>query len=210
LNSNDPELALWCRLCRAPVIAPVDSKTLPRLCVPGAHNRSNAATAAAMAQAFAVDDRMIATALGQFTGLPHRLKLVAEIAGRHFFNDSKSTSPAATLAALAAMDRFSWLLLGGADQRTDYLYLATKMVRCVKGAGLFGAVGDRLVRVIRDANPTLPLHRGETMSEALTWCWRHSQPGDAILLSPGCASTDQFRDFAQRGEEFERLVRALH
>jgi UDP-N-acetylmuramoylalanine--D-glutamate ligase len=96
--------------------------------------------------------------------------------------------------------------LGGADQQNDLSMLASHVVERAKGAAMFGAVAGELEELLRRADKTFPCFRRETLPEAFAWCWEQSQPGDAILLSPGCASTDQFRDFAQRGEMFEGLV----
>ena len=174
------------------------------------HNRANAALAATMAAALGADESAICRALKTFTGLPHRLQFVAEIEGRAFFNDSKSTTPAATIAALATMNRPTWLLLGSADTQADWIELATAVVRQTKGAAVFGAVAEKLESCLGEIDPSFNLLRGKSMAAAFAWCWRQSEPGDAILLSPACPSTDQFRDFAHRGEEFHRLIDALN
>jgi UDP-N-acetylmuramoylalanine--D-glutamate ligase len=176
----------------------------------GDHNRTNAALAAAMARELGVDDDSINRALGAFAGLPHRLQFVTEISGRAFFDDSKSTTPAATIAALAAMNRPAWLLLGGAQKPIDWTEFAAIVVQRAKGAALFGAIAEKLEQQFRNTDPAFSLQRADSMEAAFTWCWQQSAPGDAILLSPACASTDQFRDFTHRGEEFQRLVLNLN
>src|SRR5262249_13710717 len=138
-----------------------------------------------------------------------RLQFVTEISGRTFFDDSKSTTPAATIAALTAMDRPTWLLLGGAEKPIDWTELATMVVRRSRGAALFGSAAEKLERQFRDTDPAFPHHRTNSLEVAFAWCWQQSAPGDAILLSPACASTDQFRDFTHRGEEFQRMARTL-
>src|SRR5690606_11781580 len=132
---------------------------------------------------------------------------VAEIGGRRFYSDSKSTTPAATIAALRAMDRPVWLLLGGADKQIDLAELAEQAARRAQGVAVFGTVGPALHRLLTQAGARC--HLSERLDEALAWCWRQSQLGEAILLSPGCASTDQFRDFAARGDAFVEQVRQL-
>ena len=112
LNTHDAEVSQWRKIS-----GDLQIERVPKLRIPGEHNRINAACAASMATALGVDDESINDALLNFRGLPHRLAFVAEIAGRKFYNDSKSTSPAATIAALKTMDRPTWLLLGGAVQR---------------------------------------------------------------------------------------------
>ena len=198
----------WRRICGW-AARPRRLETVPQLRLAGDHNRINAACAARVAKELGVDDETISQTLAEFTGLPHRLQLVGEVAGRRFYNDSKATTPAATIAALNTMDRSTWLLVGGADKEIELTGLVNEVARNAKGAAVFGTVADKLDEMFRRVDPTFPCFRSETMETAFAWCWEQSQEGEAILLSPACASTDQFRDFAQRGEMFEQLVREL-
>jgi UDP-N-acetylmuramoylalanine--D-glutamate ligase len=182
---------------------------IPELRIPGTHNRTNAALATTVAEKLGVAAETIRNSLAAFNGLPHRIEFVAEVAGRRFYNDSKSTTPAATIAALSSMDRPTWLLLGGVEQHVDYAELMATVVQRSVGAGFFGATGRKLELFARDRDNSFCAYRGESLSEAFHWCWNHSREGDAILLSPACASTDQFQDFTHRGEEFTQLVRSL-
>ncbi|HEY2828154.1 MAG TPA: UDP-N-acetylmuramoyl-L-alanine--D-glutamate ligase [Pirellulales bacterium] len=217
LNSYDAEVGHWDSLTRSALPTPQKLETVPPLRLPGNHNRQNAACAATMAKQLGIDEKTIANALGNFTGLLHRLRLVAEIKGRHIYNDSKSTTPTATIAAIFAMDEPTWLLLGGADKDIDWSKFIDFVVQRAKGVATFGAAADRLDEAItratkkadKDGDNLFPSFRCETMPDALLWCWQKSMPGEAILLSPGCPSTDRFRDFADRGEQFESLVRSL-
>jgi UDP-N-acetylmuramoylalanine--D-glutamate ligase len=218
LNHHDAEVGCWRSACRGQVLYPDLLKTLPPLRVPGEHNRINAASAATMAKQLGVDDETIARALADFSGLPHRLEFVAEIAGRRFYNDSKSTTPAATVAAMNTMDRPTWLLLGGADKNTDLAELVEIAMQRAKGVAMFGSVAGKLDELFRrhvkqadnkQAGKAFSCFCSESLAEALRWSWQQSSEGEAILLSPACASTDQFRDFTQRGKEFVRLVRAI-
>ncbi|HEY2146422.1 MAG TPA: Mur ligase family protein, partial [Pirellulales bacterium] len=122
------------------VIEPWREPDVPTLQAPGCHNRANAALAAACAEAAGADGASIDRALSGFRGLPHRLALVAEIDGRQFFNDSKATTPEAAIAALDAIDRPTWILLGGADKGVDLVPLCRAVGRRARGAALFGAV----------------------------------------------------------------------
>jgi UDP-N-acetylmuramoylalanine--D-glutamate ligase len=182
---------------------------VPVLNVPGRHNRANAALAAAAASAAGADRESIVRGLAEFTGLPHRLQSVAEIAGRLFINDSKATTPEAAIAALESMDRPTWILLGGSDKQVDLSPLAAAAGRRARGAAVYGAVGDTLDQLLAAHAPRLTRYRAESLDEAFDWCWRQSRPGDAILLSPACASLDQFRDYIDRGTAFVRLVEEL-
>lgn len=206
LNDEESEVGAWRKDFNSFDEPPQLPKSI-ELRVPGKHNRLNALLAARMATAIGVRDHIIDLALTKFTGLPHRLALVAEVGGRRFYNDSKSTTPAATVAALDAMESPTWLLLGGADKQIDLSPLVREVAGRVKGIATFGAVSGELNRLIEPTG--CRLQRCETMAEAVEWCRRQSVPEDAILLSPACASTDQFRDYTHRGEEFERLVKAI-
>jgi UDP-N-acetylmuramoylalanine--D-glutamate ligase len=182
---------------------------VPMLKVPGRHNRSNAALAAAVTAAAGANPDTIARGLAAFTGLPHRLQFVAELDERLFVNDSKATTPEAAIAALESMDRPTWILLGGSDKQIDLSPLAAAVARKASGAALFGTVAAKLDHLLSTRAPTIQRHRTKTLDDAFNWCWRRSQPGHAILLSPACASLDQFRDYADRGEAFQRLVNKL-
>ena len=210
LDRDNPVLQHWASLVHQHALLPPSPlEQIPPLCVPGPHNRVNASLAAAASLAAGVDTDAVWRGLSQFTGLPHRLVRVAEVDGRQFFNDSKSTTPAATLAAMDAIDRPVWLLLGGADKQIDLTPLAQAAARYAAGAAVYGAVGPTLDELLALRAPLLPRCRTKTLDEALGWCWAKSRPGDAILLSPGCSSLDQFRDYAERGQRFEQLVARL-
>ena len=216
LNCLDAEVHQWNVGGRSASPSVQLLETIPPLRVPGEHNRINAACAATAAKLLGVNGDAIASALADFTGLPHRLRFVAEIAGRRFYNDSKSTTPAATIAALNSMDRPTWLLLGGVNHRTDWRDFIVKLKPQVRGIAAFGALGQTIYELLRSSEKQFDqtaknfnCSQSETLAEGLQWCWRNSVPGDVILLSPACPSTDQYRDFAQRGEEFEQLVWSL-
>ncbi len=207
LNPRDPVVGSWLlssdgRVCPAWPLASV-----PPLSVPGDHNRQNAACAAAAAAVAGVEREAIIAALRGFSGLKHRIQLVAEARGRRFYDDSKATSPAATQAALATVEGPLWLLAGGVSKGTAFDGLATSIVQRARGAGLFGAARHELHARVASQSVDFPTALHATLAEALDWCLEQSAPGDAILLSPGCASFDQFRDFAERGTVFRDLAR---
>jgi UDP-N-acetylmuramoylalanine--D-glutamate ligase len=195
-------------LLRSP-IEPWADADVPPLLVPGRHNRANAALAAAVASAVGADRESIVRGLAGFDGLPHRLQTVAEVAGRLFINDSKATTPEAAIAALESMDRPTWILLGGSDKQIDLSALAAAVGRRARGAAVFGAVAPKLDALLETHATSTERVCVDSLEKALDWCWRQSQPGDSILLSPACASLDQFRDYAERGEIFTRLVKTL-
>lgn len=209
LNTHDAEVAAWHRQTSRQVWPLVSAQSLPPLQVPGAHNRINSACAATAALGIGCRDSAIQAALSQYRGLPHRIEFVGEVAGRRFYNDSKATTPQATLAALAAFDTPLWLLAGGYDKGSDYSAHAHRIAAQVRGAAFFGSAGPHFHELTREHSAKLPIALHETLGEALAWCWQRSSPGDTILLSPACASFDQFRDFVHRGTTFATLVHEL-
>ena len=174
--------------------------------IPGAHNRENAAAATAAARAAGISDDAIARALREFAGVEHRLELVAEIDGVRYVNDSKATNTAAARRALAAYDAPLRVILGGSLKGEDFAPLAEAM-QSVRAAYLIGEAADELDAALRPAGVTLV--RCGDLATAVARAAVDAQPGEIVLLSPACASFDQFRDFEERGEGFRRLVQKL-
>jgi UDP-N-acetylmuramoylalanine--D-glutamate ligase len=176
------------------------------LVVPGAHMVQNARTALALLdRACAVDglpiDRQAAIrAINAFPGLAHRMQRVGAWHGVACFNDSKSTTPAATMRALEAFDDLSrvHLIAGGYDKKIDLEGIASLAPRL---AGLY-AVGQ-----VQDQLATAGGVRCGTLESAVRAAFDRARPGDSILLSPACASTDQYPNFEHRGDHFVALVR---
>jgi len=170
----------------------------------GLHNRENAAAATAAARAAGATDEQIAEGLRDFTGVAHRLELVGERRGVTYVNDSKATNVAATLRALAAyQDEPVRLILGGSRKGEDFAALAAALGPNVHAVYVIGETADELARAIPDTI------RARDLETAVERAATAAQPGEVVLLSPGCASYDQFRDFEERGEEFRRLVENL-
>jgi UDP-N-acetylmuramoylalanine--D-glutamate ligase len=170
--------------------------------IPGAHNRENAAAATAAARALGISEEAIAEALRTFPGVPHRLELVRELGGVRYVNDSKATNVAAALKALAAYEHDPvHLILGGSRKGEDFAPLGAAIGPNVKSVYVIGETADELASAIPQA-----VHAGD-LAGALAAI--EPQEGDVVLLSPACASYDQFRDFEERGEEFRRLVQNL-
>ena len=168
----------------------------------GGHNRENAAAATAAARALGIPDDRIAHALETFPGVPHRLEPVGEAHGVRYVNDSKATNVAAALRALDAYrDEPVHLILGGSRKGEDFAPLGAAIGPNVRSVHLIGETADELAAAIPRA------HDDHDLATALAHV--DAQPGDVVLLSPACASYDQFRDFEERGEEFRRLVQNL-
>jgi UDP-N-acetylmuramoylalanine--D-glutamate ligase len=166
----------------------------------GAHNRENAAAASAAARAAGIDDRHIAAALRTFPGVPHRLELVAELDGVRYVNDSKATNVAAALRALAAYSEEPvHLILGGSKKGEDFAPLAAAIGPNVRSVHLIGEEGPRIGELVAGFDDA-------ALERAVAHASELSEPGDVVLLSPACASYDQFANFEERGEAFRRLV----
>ena len=147
--------------------------------------------------------------LQSFTGLPQRLELFAMVGGRKFYNDSSATTPESAIAALDAFHEPVWLLAGGSDKGIDLAPLAATIAARAAGAAFYGAVRESLLREVTSRRPGFRCTSVATLADALEWCWLRSQPGGIIILSPGCASLDQFANYRHRGETFVALVRDL-
>jgi UDP-N-acetylmuramoylalanine--D-glutamate ligase len=173
--------------------------------IPGAHNRENAVAATIAARAAGLGDEGIAKALRAFTGVPHRLEVVAEQDGVRFVNDSKATNVAAALRALAAYDVPVLLIAGGRGKGESFEPLAAAARGRVRRAFLIGETAEELADAFRD----VPHERSGNLEAAVRAAAQDARPGEVVLLSPAGASYDQFRDFEQRGDEFRRLVREV-
>ncbi|MFH1175859.1 MAG: cyanophycin synthetase, partial [Acidobacteriota bacterium] len=148
----------------------------------------------------------IAAALSAFRGLPHRHQVVAERRGVRFVDDSKGTNIGATAAGLAGYPAGTvHLILGGLGKGQDFSELRAAVAGRVARAYLIGAAAEEIGRAIADATA---LEWCGALAEAVARAARLARPGDTVLLSPACASFDQFRDYHHRGEEFARLARA--
>jgi UDP-N-acetylmuramoylalanine--D-glutamate ligase len=173
--------------------------------LPGAHNLENAAAATAAARAAGADDATIAEALRTFRGVPHRLEPVAEKDGVLWVNDSKATNVGAALRALAAYERPLLLIAGGRAKGESFAPLAQAAKGRVRRAYLLGEAADEL----GFAFGKLPHEPVGDLERAVTAAAEDAEAGDVVLLSPACASYDQYDDFEQRGDHFRRLVEEL-
>jgi len=176
--------------------------------LPGGHNRENAAAAAAAARAAGILDEAIARALRSFSGVRHRLELVAEAQGVRYVNDSKATNVAAARRALTAYDAPLHVIMGGSLKGESFAPLAETLAAVrARAVYLIGAAAGELEQALAPAG--VPLLRCGDLATALRAAAARARPGEVVLLSPACASYDQFRDFEHRGEEFRRLVQNL-
>jgi UDP-N-acetylmuramoylalanine--D-glutamate ligase len=175
--------------------------------IPGLHNRENAAAATAAARAAGIDDDAIAAGLRTFPGVEHRLELVRELGGVRFVNDSKATNVAAARRGIAAYDAPLRLILGGSRKGESFEPLARALGPNVRSVHLIGETAAELAQAL-DAAGVSSEPAGD-LETAVAAAAREAEPGDVVLLSPACASYDQFENFERRGEEFRRLVQNL-
>jgi UDP-N-acetylmuramoylalanine--D-glutamate ligase len=175
--------------------------------IPGAHNRANAAAATAAARAAGIDDLAIADALATFSGVPHRLELVRERDGVRWVNDSIATNTFAARTGIDAYDAPVRLILGGRAKGEDFAPFARSLPPHVAAIYVVGEAAEELEAALDAAGRSY--ERVETIAGAVEAAAREARPGDVVLLSPACASYDQYESFEQRGEDFRRLVEAL-
>ena len=172
----------------------------------GLHNLENTLAAALVAWLAGASHQAIAAAVRTFPGVEHRLEFVARVRGVDFYNDSKATNVDAALKALAAFQSPLWVILGGKDKDSDYGPLREPLRRKARAALLIGAAAEKIAAQLTDA---VPLLRCGTLEAAVAEAWKRAQPGETVLLTPACASFDQFENFEHRGRVFKQLVAAL-
>ncbi|HAY26821.1 MAG TPA: UDP-N-acetylmuramoyl-L-alanine--D-glutamate ligase, partial [Candidatus Accumulibacter sp.] len=170
----------------------------------GRHNVANAMAALALCEVIGIDPRATLPALATFGGLAHRLEWIAEIHGVSYYDDSKGTNVGATLAAVEGLGRPLVIILGGDGKGQDFRPLRAAIVRHARAVALIGRAADAIADVLHGCQ--LPLRRCADMAEAVHWCADQAQAGDAVLLSPACASMDMYRDYAHRASVFVDAV----
>jgi UDP-N-acetylmuramoylalanine--D-glutamate ligase len=172
----------------------------------GTHNYENALFAAAAAQKLGAEAREITEALLAYESKPHRMRVAAEISGVTYVDDSKATNPAAVAAALASLEVPVVLILGGSEKLTDFSEVLPGLHRC-RAIVCQGEAGPRIAAYLEDEGFQDVIHRVPDLAEAVARAGDLARPGDVVLLSPGCASFDQFSGYAERGDAFIRFVR---
>ncbi|MCB2060450.1 MAG: UDP-N-acetylmuramoyl-L-alanine--D-glutamate ligase [Novosphingobium sp.] len=175
----------------------------------GPHNLQNAAVAVAIVEALGLNPSQWRAALPTFRGLPHRMERVAEAGGVLFINDSKATNPASAAPALAAFPpdperRIHWIV--GGLPKGDDLDECAPYFGNVAAAYTIGDAGPQFAELLA---PFMPVRRSEMMAEAIRQAIAEAKPGEIVMLSPACASFDQFRDYEARGDAFRQIVEAL-
>lgn len=174
--------------------------------LPGLHNVENVMAAIVAARFCGCSRESIIAAVTAFRGLPHRIEFVDEKNSIRFYDDSKGTNVGSVLRALETFDRPVILLLGGRDKDGDFESLKPLLKTKAKKVILFGEARGRIASLIGEEVPVLQETR---LREAILNAYKNAQPGDIVLLSPGCASFDEFANYKERGNFFKDVVRSL-
>jgi UDP-N-acetylmuramoylalanine--D-glutamate ligase len=190
------------------IICSVDSLQLI-----GRHNVENACAAISVAKQWGLDNTSIEKGLLNFKGLPHRLEFIRNVNGVDYYNDSFSSAPAATVAAVRSFANPEILILGGIDKGGDFNELAEalKQQPNLRDIIIIGEIREKLGDILRDAgvSANINISDAKTMKEIVDHAASRAQNGDVVILSPACASFDMFRDFYDRGEQFRNVVQGL-
>ena len=173
----------------------------------GLHNAANAMAALALCAAIGAEPRALVPALARFTGLAHRVELVAEIDGVSYYDDSKGTNVGATLAGVLGLGRKVAIILGGEGKEQDFSPLKSALAKHARAVALIGRDAPLIGAAIEGCG--VATQHCADLNAAVRWCAEKTQAGDAVLLSPACASFDMFRSYAHRAEVFVAIVRAL-
>ncbi len=174
----------------------------------GRHNYENVMAAAAMALSYGVPVSVIRETVRSFHAVEHRIEYVAEKSGVAYYNDSKATNPDAAIKGIEAMERPTLLIGGGYDKHSSYEEWIRAFNGKVKALVLFGETKNEIAKSAK-ACGFEPVILKDTLEEAVAYCAAHAKSGDAVLLSPACASWDMFSNYEERGRKFKELVMQL-
>ena len=194
------------------IVCEIDEKIpvcdVSELQILGTHNYENAMAAVAMAYAYGTPLDVIRKTLKEFAGVEHRIEYVAEKNGVAYYNDSKGTNPDAAIRGIQAMNRPTVLIGGGYDKDSAYDEWIDAFDGKVKKLVLLGATREKIAETARKHGFT-DIVMADTFEEAFEKCVEYAQPGDAVLLSPACASWGMFKNYEERGDKFKELVNQL-
>ena len=194
------------------IICDIDEKipvcSVDELNILGTHNHENAMAAVAMAYAYGTPMEIIRKTLKEFQGVAHRIEFVAEKNGVAYYNDSKGTNPDAAIRGIQAVNRPTVLIGGGYDKESSYDEWIQAFDGKVKKLVLLGATREKIAQTARRLGFN-EIEMADTFEEAFAKCVECAQPGDAVLLSPACASWGMFKNYEERGDKFKELVNQL-
>ncbi len=174
----------------------------------GKHNYENVMAATAMAISFGLPMDKIVEVLRRFTAVEHRIEYVCEKRGVRYYNDSKGTNPDAAIQGIRAMNRKTYLIGGGYDKQSEYDEWIEAFDGKVEALVLIGQTAEK-IEACAHAHGFMNTVRFETFEEAITYCYDHAKSGEAVLLSPACASWGMFANYEERGRIFKEFVRGL-
>ena len=174
--------------------------------IPGLHNVENVMAAVAAARLCGADRKKIESCVFAFHGLPHRIEFAGEKNSIKFYDDSKGTNVGAVMRALETFSQPVILLLGGRDKEGDFETLQSIIPSKTKRVILFGEAKDKIASLIGNSVEKIKMPK---LIDAVEAAYKSAEPGDIVLLSPGCASFDEFRDYKERGNIFKQAVRNL-
>lgn len=174
----------------------------------GTHNYENAMAAVGIALSMGAPMEKIREALRAFQAVEHRIEYVAEIRGVRYYNDSKGTNPDAAIKGIRAMNRPTYLIGGGYDKQSDYDEWILSFGGKVRKLVLIGQTREKIAECAR-RHGFLDVELCDSLEEAVDLCYRNAKSGEAVLLSPACASWGMFRDYEERGRVFKECVRGL-
>jgi UDP-N-acetylmuramoylalanine--D-glutamate ligase len=206
---RDEHLVLRVAPGPTPDSPPMEEVLMPTrdLSLRGRHNLYNSLAAAIAARAVEISSDVIRESLASFEGVPHRLEFVREVAGVRYVNDSKATNVNALWYALESFSEPVVLIAGGRDKGNDYGPVQTLVRERCRGVIGVGESGDKVLRELGDQAKAAA--RAHSLEEAIQYAQLMAEPGDVVLLSPACASFDQFANYEDRGDTFKRLVNSL-
>lgn len=174
----------------------------------GRHNYENVMAATAMSISFGVPLPKIVEVLKRFQAVEHRIEYVTEKRGVRYYNDSKGTNPDAAIQGIRAMNRPTFLIGGGYDKQSEYDAWIEAFDGKVKALVLIGQTADKIEACAHRHGFTDTV-KADTLEEAINYCYEHAVSGDAVLLSPACASWGMFKNYEERGRIFKDIVRNL-
>ncbi|MCI7179190.1 MAG: UDP-N-acetylmuramoyl-L-alanine--D-glutamate ligase [Schaedlerella sp.] len=187
---------------------PVKICNVEELQILGTHNHENVMAASAMALAYSVPVEIVRDTVCAFGGVEHRIEFVAEKNGVAYYNDSKGTNPDAAIKGIGAMNRPTVLIGGGYDKDSSYEEWIRSFDGKVKKLVLIGATREKIEETAKRLG-FYDTVLADTFEEAVELCVKFAEPGDAVLLSPACASWGMFRNYEERGDKFKELVNQL-
>ena len=176
--------------------------------IPGGHNLENAMMSSLLALSMGVDPDAVRRALREFPGVEHRIEFTRELDGVRWFNDSKGTNPDSTIRAIETMKQPTVLILGGYDKHADFHPLFRAFGGKVRAIVVLGQTKEQILREAAECGYDGIVRTAETFRETLDTCRELARPGDAVLLSPACASWGMFDNYEQRGRIFKEIVRS--